>query len=165
MNSQKIEIMRVQLKTTYIGLILNVFVPITLIIVIYLLAARGIVASGGFDFFDKKYLQVLFFLLLAVSLGDFAAIYIYRKRYVAGLVKSEAEPAVVQFENSAVRLAWITYLMNLMHVGYGVGLLILGSPYEVILLFMALTLVGYQIFRPRRKYLERLYRKFDESDA
>ena len=50
-----------------------------------------------------------------------------------------------------------------MPVGYGLAMLALGSPFEAAILFVALTLVGYQVFRPRRKYLEKLYAKLEES--
>lgn len=161
MSDHKIDILRVQLKATYIGLFLNVLLPITLIVVIYLLVERGIVASGGFSFFDRPHLKIIFFILIAVSLIDYVVIYIFRKRYL-----ESASPAVTgspkdSFEKSAIRLAWITCILNMIPIGYGVAMILLGSPYEAAMLFIALTLVGYQIFRPRRKYLEQLYEKFE----
>ncbi len=163
MNNQTLEILRVQLKVTYLGLALNTIAPIAAFIVIYLLSSQGYVAAGGFDFYDNTPLLILFFVLLAVSLADFGLIIYFRKKLPGRLLDVPGPSVEEKFRQSAARISTVIYLLNLSHTAYGILLLILGAPSEAAMLFIALTLVGYQIFRPRRKFLEKLYEHIEKS--
>lgn len=149
-------------RVTYLGLFLNVIIPATVLVILLLLRGDAAGAAGSLWGTEPQE-KLLFFVFLAVALGEFAAIAIIRRKLPEKALGPIAGPPDEQFAKSAMTLSIIIYSMNLSCTVYGAVLLVLGMRLEVLMLFAALTMVAYQIFRPREAFLEKLRDHLDAT--
>lgn len=152
-------IARVLTKVTYIGLAMNVLFPVTILAAIIIIFSAGVSESGGLHLQGKPTVAILFYIFIAVAVLDFAVAYFIRNRAPAALLDSSSQSVEERFEHSAMKLSLIIFSLNTSYVLYGAVLLLLGGAVEVLMLFAALSMIGFQLLRPRRQYLEELIRK------
>ena len=79
-----------------------------------------------------------------------------RKAPPAFIFESSQTDLDERFAQAAIRLSLIIFSINLAFSLPGIALFVMGASFEVAMLFFAVTLIGYQIFRPRINYLEHL---------
>lgn len=159
MNEHDGLIARVLTKVTYIGLVMNVLFPVTVLAVIILVFGREISETGGLHLAGKPTVGILFYIFIAVIVLDFAVAYFIRTRMPAAVMDSSSASAEERFERSAMAVSLIIYSLNMSYVLYGFVLLLLGANVEVPMLFAALCMIGFQLLRPRRNYLETMMNK------
>jgi hypothetical protein len=154
-------------RTTFIGLVANVIVPTTLLVVMAF--ARGnLTEPGGIPWTESAEggeQRMLFFILLAVAALDLAVAGFLRYRTPRSMLGLPGMPLPERFEKVAMNISWMIYSINLSCTIYGLVLVILGLRIEVMMLFAALTLIGYQLFRPRQKFLEELWIRLEQDGA
>lgn len=143
-------------RITYLGLFMNVLMPIGIFIAAAFLREENLQNGAGLDIPRDGTLQIFFYAFLAVSVVDAAITYFIRKKYPEKFLRVEGGSLDERFGRAALRISVIIFSFNLSYSIYGLVLLILGSEIEVMMLFMAFSLITYQVFRPRQKYLERL---------
>jgi len=132
------------------------------------LKGKGIESGDGLTLGQNNIMPLLFYVCLAVSAMDFVVTFLVRRhmlqRFLVGqgvlavLTPSSkpTKPMPEQFEKSVMSISLVIYSLNFSHAVYGLLLALLGASSEVTLFFVALSLIGYQVFRPRQKYLERI---------
>ena len=145
---------KVLTRITYLGLFMNILTPVALIVAAMLLMEEGGGLSSALG--AKSTISLLFFVFLALSFADGIATYIIRRTLPGRLAVVAGQPLEKQFEKAAMRISVIIFSMNLSHCIYGVVLAVLGTQSRVAMLFAALSLISYELFRPRESYLEQL---------
>lgn len=161
----EIDKQRILTKITLIGLAMNVIIPVTILVVAALMNRNAVAEAGGIHWEDHPGVKTLFYVFLVIAAADFVAAIIIRRRLPAGIVEAGGKTPLERFENSAVRLSIIMYSLNASHAFYGLALYILGADIEVLILFAALSMIGYQLLRPRSGYLDQLWKRFDPAAA
>lgn len=149
-------------RVTFIGLVMNVLVPTTLLIVMALIRGE-VTGSTGISWQEQSSNQMFFYILLAVAVIDLTMAGFIRRRPPQSIIGSSGLPLAEQFEKSVLGLSWMIFSLNLSCTFYGLILVVLGLKIEVMMLFVALTLIGYQVFRPRQKFVEALWRRLEEA--
>lgn len=158
-------IARVLGRLTLIGLIFNVLVPIGIIGVLLFARSTEIDSSSGFTFGDSPQTQILFFALLAVSVIDILVAALVRYHLPEKVMKQSALSRPEAFEKAAVTTGIVIFAINASHTAYGIILGFLGASTEITMLFVALTLLTYQLFRPRLGYLEKIWAKGNTTQS
>jgi hypothetical protein len=159
MNENGALIGRVLTKATYIGLVMNVLFPVIVLVVAVLVFSAEITNTGGLHLQNKPTVEMLFYVFIAVTVLDFAVAYFIRNHIPAVLIDSSAGSVNERFERSALKISLIIFTLNMSFVLYGIVLMLLGASIEVLMLFAALSMIGYQFLRPRRDYLEMMLNK------
>ncbi len=158
----QVNLMGVLARVTYLGLFMNVIIPATVLVILLLLRGDATGVAGPLWGTEPQG-KLFFFALLAVTLGEFAATSIIRRKLPEKALGPIEGPPEEQFAKSALAFSIIIYSMNLSYTVYGVVLVILGMRLEVLMLFAALTMIAYQIFRPREAFLEKLRDHLDAA--
>jgi hypothetical protein len=149
-------------RVTFIGLVMNVMVPTTLLVVMALF--RGDVAeSAGISWQEQSKNQMFVYILLAVAVVDLVTAGIIRRRPPRSVIGISGLPPAEQFEKSVMSLFWLIFSLNLSCTFYGLVLVVIGLRIEVMMLFVALTLIGYQVLRPRQKFLEAFWSRLEQA--
>jgi hypothetical protein len=143
---------------------MNVLLPIGIFAALAFLMGKGIQSGSGMVLPDEKTTRIVFWGLLGVSVADFIVTYIIRTKMVDRFVQSQSGTVIEKFEKAAVNLSIVVYALNLSYTIYGFVLVLLGVEMEVMMLFMAFSLLTYQLFRPRQKYLERILLKVESDE-
>ncbi|NMC43813.1 MAG: hypothetical protein GYA46_07830 [candidate division Zixibacteria bacterium] len=154
-------------KTTFIGLVVNVVIPTTLLVVMALVRGN-LTDPGGIPWSESAgggEQRLLFYILLAVAAVDLAVAGFLRFRTPASMLGSAGVPPAERFEKAAMNISWMIFSVNLSCTIYGLVLAILGLRIEVMMLFTALTLIGYQLFRPRQRFLEELWIRLEQDGS
>jgi hypothetical protein len=135
---------------------MNVLLPIGLFAATAVLLGKDIQSQNGIVIPEKGPIQIIFYALLIVSLADAVATYYVRKKMPARFFRGQIGTTAERFDKAVVNLAIIIYTFNLSYSIYGLVLVLMGAEMEIMMLFMAFSLIGYQLFRPRPKYLRHL---------
>jgi hypothetical protein len=151
-----IEFGKVLTKVTFLGLVMNVMIPIGIFGAAVFFTGYDMHSGRGLKIPEEDILRLLFFALLIVSAIDFGVTYFIRKKLTEKLFRSDKGKPGRTFEQAVFTLSIIIFSLNLSYSIYGLVLILMGGDLEVMMLFTALSLVAYQLFRPRQKYLERL---------
>ncbi len=150
---------RVLTKVTYIGLVMNVLFPVTVLAAVIIVFSAEVSDTGGLHLKGNPTVEVLFYVFVAVTVLDFVVAYFIRNRMPGAVLDSSSAPVEERFERSAIKISLIVFSLNMSFVLYGLVLLLLGASVEVLMLFAALCMIGFQLLRPRRSYLEMMLEK------
>ncbi len=93
-------------------------------------------------------------ILFAVAIFDLLAIFFVKKFTLANALKTHAFDQNRDFQQLHKMLLNITLIITMMCSAisiYGLVLVILGEKFEILLLFVVISLIGYQLFRLRAK--------------
>jgi len=158
-----VNLTKILFKITYMGLFMNVLMPIGIFIAAAFLMGKDLQAGTGLDIPMDGTLRVLLYAFLALSLADVAVTYFIRKKFPEKILVREGQPPTEKFEQATMRISILVFSLNLSYSIYGLVLLFLGAEIEVMMLFLAISLIAYQLFRPRQKYLEQLWHAIQPS--
>jgi hypothetical protein len=154
---------RVLTKTTYFGLLLNVVFPIALFGLALLFGNRDPMAEGSvLPAAGQTTASLMFYLFLVLSILELGIVYLLRKHLPVFLFKSRTGNDEADFAANAMSVSIMIFAFNEGPAVYGLVLVLLGLDLEVMMLFIALSLIGYQLFRPRADYLDRVLRRSRE---
>jgi hypothetical protein len=159
-----LEFTKTLIKITYIGLFLNVILPIGIFAATMVLMNKDFQTGSGFGIHGDANLQIMFYGLLTVSAVDIIATLMIRRRMPEMLLRGKGEMAAARTEKAAINFSVIIFALNLSYTIYGLVLVLMGAEIEVMMLFVALSLIGYQLFRPRQKYLERMLERIEKLE-
>ena len=143
----------------YLGLGLNVLLPMGIIAVGYFLKQAAF--SGGSDLNP----DLLFIILVFVSMTDLGVVYYLKKRLLANASMTQASELqrgthMAPEENSkraGLRLATMIYALNLAPSIYGLIYFLLIGNINFFLLLLAFTPLGYLLLKPREGELKKLF--------
>jgi hypothetical protein len=149
--TEPMDISKVYMKSIYWGMALNLFIPAVLVAVGLFLKSKGIPAS------PIKNLESLMIILLVISISEVAIIYFLKKSLVASIASQKTLPQGTSLEQIFVRYSIIIFSMALAPSVYGFVYLLLGGTMDWFLVFVAITLLCFMLFKPRANEIKKLF--------
>ncbi len=152
MNKHDVDINAILIKPLYMGMLINIFFPMTLLIVAYFMSQ-----SSGQDVMKitSKW-DVIAWVFLAVAVVDgIVAILLRQKLFMVPLIRSEAS-----FEDDlkagAFRVSMTCYAMTTAISIYGFVLFLIGGDFRTMFLFILMSFIAFQLVKPRRGFIEKV---------
>ena len=152
MNKYNVDINAVLIRPLYMGMLINIFFPITLLIIAYFMSQ-----SSGQDVMQmtSKW-DVLAWVLLALALFDgIAAILIRQKQFMAPLIRSAAT-FEEDLKAAAFRISITCYAMTTAISIYGFVLFLISGDFRTMFMFILISFIAFQIVKPRRGFIEKV---------
>jgi len=138
-----LDIDRIHTKLLNLGLFLDVFAPAVLFSLALFLRSQGI-GTRSFEGLD-----ILLWALLAVSAGEVLAIYLIKKKFLFAQSMLKAKEQGISPEQMFLRPAMILFSLSLSPAIYGFIYFLLGGMVERFVLFIAITLLCFLLFKPK----------------
>ncbi|MCI0532072.1 MAG: hypothetical protein L0Y74_09020 [candidate division Zixibacteria bacterium] len=143
----------------YLGLGLNVLLPMGVIVIGYFLKQSSF--SGGSELNP----DMLFTILVFVSMTDLGMVYYLKKRLLANtsmIQASELQGSThispeEKSRRAGLRLAIMIYALNLAPSIYGLVYFLITGNLNSFLLLLAFTPLGYLLLKPREEELKKLF--------
>jgi hypothetical protein len=152
-----IDVDRINLKITYWGMALNLFIPAVLIGLGLFLKSKGMQAN------PISSLGLLLVILLTVSIGEIGTIFIIRRNLFRSIVSGTALCKETDLEQILIRCSIIIFSMSLAPCIYGFVYLLLGGTMDWFLVFIAITLLCFMLFKPRPEQIRKLILQTESS--
>lgn len=168
MNRNKIEsIEKIYLRILHLGILMDIFAPIVVFFFTILLRERLIHIKS------VKELNLLFYVLLIIGLLEIAAIFIFRKRFwepfiqrkvghpplADSLAQNKSTPnPQFPIEQNLFTFGIVIYTLCFSPMVYGLVYYLLGGTWEHFAIFVAITFLSFQLFKPKQEELEKLTR-------
>ena len=147
-------------KLLNLGLLLDVFVPAVLFSLGLFLRSQGVGARS------VEGLDILLWVLLAVSAGEVLAIYLLKKKILFAPNMPKAKEQSVSPKRMFLRSALILFSLSLSPAIYGFIYFLLGGTVERFVLFIAITLLCFLLFKPKLEEMKSIQNGFsDTSDS
>lgn len=157
--TKNIDLDQIHTKLLYLGLFLDVLVPAVLLSLGFFLKSKGIVVRSFTG------LDVLLWFLLAVSGGEVLAIYLIKKRVLFAPNMPRAKEEGVFLEQRFLRSALILFSLSLTPAIYGFVYYLLGGMVERFVLFIAITLFCFLLFKPKLEEMKSVKNGLSESSG
>jgi len=150
-SSKNLDLEQIHTKLLNLGLLLDVFVPAVLFSLGLFLRSQGV---GARSF---KELDILLWVLLAVSAGEILIIYLIKKKilFVPNILK--VEKSGISKERILFKSGLILFSLSLSPAIYGFIYFLLGGTAERFVIFIGITLLCFLLFKPKleeMKYLK-----------
>ena len=157
--NSRVDIDRVHSRLLNLGLVLNVLVPVILLSAGVFLKARGVCGSPGSD------LGILFWVLIAVALSEIPVIYIIKRSFLSGSKDFQKSRGHATAEQSLLQWGVIIFSLALAPTIYGLVYYLLGGTLERFVLFVAITLFCFLVFKPKLEEISSFVKKqADKTD-
>ncbi|HVP36984.1 MAG TPA: hypothetical protein VMT04_08315 [Terriglobales bacterium] len=152
-----------------LGLLIDIFLPLAGFFLTVYLRDKLIQVQ------PLKNLELFFYILLAVSLSEVGAIFILKKRFSSNLVqkstgqcfslaKENPNASIQQFaERNLLSFAIIIFTFCFSPTIYGFIYYLFGGTWERFALFVAITFLFFQLFKPKMEELEKLSTRLDSG--
>lgn len=152
MNKYNVDLNAVLVKPIYIGLAMNVFFPVAVLVAAYF-ADRPDLQSAPLQ---NENLSTLFWILAIVSVVDGAvAIFLKQKLFFMPLITSKEnfaeDLAAGTFRSSIVCFAVTTAISV-----YGMVFYIVGGTFHQLIFFVFISFIAFQLIRPRHDFLKKV---------
>lgn len=141
--SSHVDIDRVHTRLLNLGLLLNVLTPVIIISVGAFLKTRGISGSPGTD------LRIFFWALIAVALSEIPVIYVIKRSFLSGGKVFQKSRRHATAEQSLLQWGMMIFSLSLAPAIYGLVYYLLGGSLERFVLFAAITLFCFLVFKPK----------------
>ena len=141
--TKNLDLDKLHTNLLYLGLVLNFLAPAVLLSLGLFLRSQGIGVEPieGLDF--------LLWILLAVSGGEVLAIYFLKKRILFAQNMPKVKDQGASAQRVLVRSALILFSLCLSPAIYGLVYFLLGGTVERFVLFIAITLLCFVLFKPK----------------
>ncbi|MCK5127479.1 MAG: hypothetical protein KAR42_14585 [candidate division Zixibacteria bacterium] len=147
------QITKILMKTMSLGLFMNTLGPVALLIIAVMATGDSLNLQGGVTLPESSGMQTLFYALLGISIAAAIVTYLLKKRMFQNSTCPDGINPQQYFEERVWAITLIIYSFNLSHSFYGLVLYLVGFPIEIMMLFVAMTLITYQFYRPRPGFL------------
>ena len=135
----------------YLGLVLNLAIPLGFLAVGLLLRKNGVAANPIAN------LKLFFWVLIFISVSELLAIFIFKKSFFAKFSKkSLAAISQIPVQKSILTFSIVIFALCLAPSIYGFIYFLLGGKLEEFLLFIAITFLGFRVFRPNLEEIKQL---------
>ena len=147
------------LRLIYMGLFMNLIAPLSLLGIGFILRHSAFLGEQHLD------VELIMFILLGVSLIGLIVIWFFKKRWLASpeslkmkrVEQIESSLAKVTSEKTGLTFALVIYSLCLSPSIYGFVGFLLGGSLSWFILFMAMTLAGFLLFKPKEEELKKFY--------
>lgn len=136
-----------------LGLLMNVFAPVVLIFVGAVVKARGVNVGAVSD------LGLFFWILIAVAFSEIPAIYIVKRSFLSGSRAFQKNRGRSTTEQALLRKGIIIFSLALAPTVYGLVYYLLGGTLERFVLFAAITLFCFVVFKPKQEEISSLMKR------
>ncbi len=161
MNKHNIEPASALVKPMYFGLAINVFLPASLILLAYYFEDHGF--SGQLPDSQRN----LFFIIFAiVAASDATLAFFLRGRFFEKPVARSVETFAADFTSAVMQVSLIVSAITASIAIVGLVFYLIGGGLEAMMLFCVVSVLAYQLTRPRIGYVEKALErqeKFAES--
>ena len=125
-----------------------------------------ILKHSAFEQQQNLDVQLILVILLVVSFTELGVVWILKKKWLTNFLSFPASPMVqtgAQLtarnpEKSAVSLAVVIYSLCLTPSVYGFVYFLLGGSLNWFILFIAITLLGFLLFKPKEEELKKFFK-------
>jgi hypothetical protein len=152
-----VDVERLHSKLFNLGLLLNVLAPAALIFIGALLKAGGVSGSPGTD------LAIFFWVLIAVALSEIPAIYIVKRSFFVGSRAFRKGRENMTAEQALIQSGVIVFSLALTPTIYGFVFYLLGGSLERFVLFAAITLFCFLVFKPKQEEISSFVKRRSDS--
>ena len=142
--NRRTDVDRVHTRLLNLGLLLNVLVPVILLSVGVFLSGRGVGFSLGSN------LKILFLVLMISALAEIPLIYIMRRNFLSSrkVFQKESHGQMTP-EQALFQWGVLIFSLSLAPTIYGLVYYLLGGSVERFVLFIAITLFCFLVFKPK----------------
>jgi hypothetical protein len=152
LDKYEVDLTRVLVKPLYLGLLMNIFIPVVILVIAYYIDKSG----GKEAMVAPESLNVIFWALAAVAVADgVVAVFLKQKLFYAPMIQTketfEDDLAAGVFRSSLVCFA-VTAAITI----YGLVIYILGGTFRDLLLFVFISFIAFQLVRPRFGFLKKV---------
>ncbi len=152
MNEKQIDLHRLLIKPLYMGLLINIFIPVFILAIAYYIDISG----GRSSTVPPETLNVLFWALAAVAVVDgIAAIFVKQKLFFAPMIQSQ-ETFEVDLTSRVTSASIVCYALTTAIAAYGFVLYMIGGVFNHLLLFAFVSFIAFQLIRPRYSFMEKV---------
>ena len=141
--TKNLDLDKLHTKLLYLGLVLNFFAPAVLLSLGLFLRSQGIGVR------PIEGLDLLLWILLAVSAGEVLAIHLLKKKILSARNMPKVKDQGTSAQRVLVRSALILFSLSLSPAIYGLVYFLLGGTVERFVLFIAITLFCFLLFKPK----------------
>lgn len=157
--NRQVDIDRVHSRLLNLGLVLNVLVPGILLCVGAFLKSKGVCLSSVSN------LKILFLVLMIAGVGEIPLIYIMRRSFLSGRKAFQKSRGHATAEQSLLQWGVIIFSLALAPTIYGLVYYLLGGTLERFVLFVAITLFFFLVFKPKLEEIDSFVKKqADKTD-
>jgi len=144
-------------KLLNLGLLLDVFVPAVLFSLGLFLRSQAVGAKSS------EGLDILLWILLGVSAGEVLAIHLIKKKILFTQNMPKVKEQSVSLEQMFLRSTLILFSLSLSPAIYGFVYFLLGGMVERFVLFIAITLLCFLLFKPKLEEMKSIQNGLSDS--
>ncbi len=134
----------------YLGLVLNLAIPLGLLAVGFLLRKNGVGAK------PTPHLKLFFWVLFFVSVSEVVAIFLFKKSFFTKFAKkSLTAVSQIPVQKSILTFSIVIFALSLAPSIYGLVYFLLGGSMEGFILFIIITFLGFRVFKPKLEELKK----------
>jgi hypothetical protein len=145
-SNRPVEVDQLHTRLLYLGLVMDVFIPMILLSIGAFLKSRGVEANVG----DS--LKILFFALIIAGVSEIPVVYIIKKSFLSARTqKTYQKEKYSEMEVLPVLIRWgiLIFSLSLSPTIYGLVYYLLGGTFERFIIFVAITMFCFLIFKPK----------------
>jgi hypothetical protein len=136
------DIESIYFKVIYLGLFLNLFVPVVSVFLALFLRSKGVGEH------PISSLNLLLFILLGISASEILAIYLFRQKLLKENTFIQGSIVQDEWKDNFFRSHIIIFSLALSPTLYGFVYFVLGGELSWFLVFVAMTLLCFRLFKP-----------------
>jgi hypothetical protein len=141
--AENLDLDQIHTKLLNLGLILDVFIPAVLFSLGLFLRNQGV----GVE--PVEGLDILLWVLLAVSAGEILTIYLMKRKFLFPRNVPMSEKENISLEQIFFRSGLILFSLSLSPAIYGFIYFLLGGMTERFVIFIGITLLCFVLFKPK----------------
>jgi hypothetical protein len=140
---ENLDLDQIHTKLLNLGLLLDIFVPAILFSLALFLRSQGVGVK------PVEGLDILLWVLLAVSAGEILTIYLIKKKILFARNILNIQKGSIPCERIFFRSGVILFLLSLSPAIYGFIYFLLGGMKERFVIFIGITLLCFVLFKPK----------------
>jgi hypothetical protein len=152
-----VDIERMHSRLFNLGLLMNLLAPAVIIFVGVFVRASFVDERLGVD------LSIFFWVLLAVALSEIPVIYLMKRKLLLGNKDAGQGGKSTTTEQALLQWGIITYSLALAPSIYGLVYHIMGGSFERFVLFAAITLFCFLLFKPKQEEISSFVKRRSDS--
>ncbi|MBN2227595.1 MAG: hypothetical protein JW763_09550 [candidate division Zixibacteria bacterium] len=152
LNKYNVDLNAVLVKPLYFGLLMNIFVPATLLLIAYFIE-QGKIMERKLSFTNG---DLLFWILLVMAVADGAmAVFMRQRLFFRPMIRTK-ETFANDLTAQVFKASIICYAITTAIAIYGFALYMVSGGFDRLFLFIFISFIAFQIIRPRHGFLKKV---------
>jgi hypothetical protein len=156
--NRNIDVDSIHTRLINLGMVMSVFIPIVFLFLGIFLRSKGL--NGNV----KGGLNVLFWILLALSLSEIPLLYVVRKTNLSARKVYYKSHPQVKAEQLLFQWSVLVFTISFSPTIYGLVYYFMGGTPERFVILVAVTLLCFMLFKPRLEELRSFAEKQHDAD-